>query len=139
MTEALLTLTEAKLRKLVGDNAVNRAAKHLLTGKVQERIHWFDGSLEAYWDTRLEDITMHAESQERGIVFDCTCGEMKSGYACEHVITLLLAWVTDPTSFSYAQDGEEDEFNPMADVDSVDRPGTKGYIEPDVSSQQEYL
>jgi hypothetical protein len=139
MTEALLTLTEAKLRKLVGDNAVNRAAKHLLTGKVQERAHWFDGSLEAYWDTRLEDITMHAESQERGIVFDCTCGEIKSGYPCEHVIAMLLAWVTDPTSFSYAQDGEEDEFDLMANVDSRDHPGTEGYIEPDVSSQQEYL
>ena len=79
MTDSLLTLTEDKLRKIVGDDAVNRAAKHLMTGKVQERIHWFDGSLEAYWDTRLEDIVMNAETQDRGIVFDCTCGNLKDG------------------------------------------------------------
>jgi hypothetical protein len=139
MTDALLTITEGKLRKLVGDNAVNRAAKHLLTGKVQERIHWFDGALEAYWDTRLDDITMHAKSQGRSIVFDCTCGEVKGGYPCEHVVALLLAWAIDPTSFSNAQDGEEDDFNLMADMDSLDRSGTEEFVEPDVSSQQEYL
>jgi hypothetical protein len=139
MTDALLTITEGQLQKLVGNDAVNRAAKHLFTGKVQERIHRSDGALEAYWDTRLEDIIMHAESAERGIVFDCTCGVVKDGFPCEHVIALLLAWITDPTSFSNVQNNEDDEFNLMADVESLDRSGTEELVEPEPNPQEEYL
>ncbi len=139
MTDALASLTENQLRKFVGDEAVDRAARHLLTGKVQERMRWSDGDIEAYWDTRLEDIAMHAESRERSVAFDCTCGMLDEDNICEHVLAMLLAWVTDPASFENAQDDEESEFDSMMDETALDLPRTANVVSQEESPQEEYL
>jgi hypothetical protein len=139
MSDALGSLTENQLRKFVGDEAVDRAARHLLTGKVQERLRWSDGDIEAYWDTRLEDIAMHAESRERTVAFDCTCGMLEDNNICEHVLAMLLAWVTDPASFEIALDDEDTGFDSMFYDADLDLPSPAKTVTWEESPQQEYL
>ncbi len=137
MSDALSTLTEAQLRKFVGEAAVDRAARHLLTGKVQERLHWDNGDIEAYWDTRLDEIAMHAESRKQGVAFDCTCGALDEQVVCDHVIAMLLAWVTDPGSFDNGED--DDEFDSLVDEEFLDRPRPARVATQEETPQQEYL
>jgi hypothetical protein len=139
MSDVLASLTETKLRKLVGDEVVERAVRHLLTGKVQERMHWSDGDIEAYWDTRLDDIAMHATSQARSIALDCTCGEMDGDMICDHVVAMLLAWVTDPGTFVNAEDEEEDEYSTLIGASFLDSGRTGRVAKRKEPIQQEYL
>ena len=138
MKDALATLSEAQLRKFVGEDAIDRAARHLLTGKVQERLHWANGDIEAYWDTRLDEILMHAENRKQGIAFDCTCGELGRKPICEHVIAMLLAWVTDPGSFGNGPE-DDDEFYSIVDEDFLDLPRPARITMQMATPRQEYL
>ncbi len=144
MNNVLSSLTEDQLRKLVGDAAVDRAARHLLTGKVQERVRWPEGGIDAYWDTRLDDISIHAESRKQGIAFGCTCGELEGDNICDHVLALLLAWVTDPASFvpgqdDFDQDEEDYDFDNEVEEPVYSFPRTVKAAGPVEPPDKEYL
>ncbi len=110
MANILEFIDENQLRHFAGDEQIDLAFQNMISGKIDERILLPDGELVAFWEDPPSSYEMHLlPSGEEDLNISCTCGLPAKGRFCEHLITMLLAWVRDPDSFEMLETDDDDE------------------------------
>src|SRR5512136_922004 len=92
-------LSEAQLRSILSPAQFQKAEAHLAAGKLIGRCRPEEGGIAALWDwsPHAYSVVLLVEGSE--LLSTCECGHNHGRSMCDHVATLLLAWVRDPGSF----------------------------------------
>src|SRR5512147_258859 len=92
-------LSEAQLRSILSPAQFQKAEAHLAAGKLIGRCRPEEGGIAALWDWSPNAYSVVLLLEGRELLSTCECGRNQGRNMCEHVATLLLAWVRDPGSF----------------------------------------
>jgi hypothetical protein len=122
-------LTEAQLHSFLGPVQFQRAEGYLAAGKLIGRYWPDEGGVAALWDWSPKAYSVALVVEGNQLYSNCECGHKQGRTLCDHVATLLLAWVRQPNSFTEEADLEAAFLNQgealdagKAAISTLDRP-----------------